>query len=381
MSETRLIALVLGAILIVAVLAYNAWRLRAYRPLQPPDGKLPEASPPVTMPPVAPGHAAAHASHKSAATANALKGSMVDELLPTADVVGQRREPDMGDLSIVAVDETIEASPIPEALAQEGIASDNVSAEIDSIATIVFDRDLTVLDLEPLLGLLAPLRKTTLIGALVEGRWQTPHARFREVRAALQLADRQGPIDDNDLAHFRQAVSRFALALQGRVDFENDGEAVARAARLDRQCAETDIEVVINVMDELGHGIARTAVQRCARSFNLTEAGERYLALGPDGRTVYELRIERLDAPASGIRASLAIDVSQVDAGHDAWAEMVATARALAAQVGGRLVDDGGQPLNESGLDALARTIATLQQRMRGMGVAPGSSLAARLYT
>jgi FtsZ-interacting cell division protein ZipA len=95
---------------------------------------------------------------------------------------------------------------------------------------------------------------------------------------------------------------------------------------------------------------------------------------------VYELRLERAE-PAGAVRVSLAIDVPHVANAEGTWAEMIATARAVASRVDGRLVDDSNRPLNEAGLQSLGRSIAANQDRMRAAGIEPGGVLAARLYS
>jgi hypothetical protein len=385
MTEARVIALVLGVTLVIVILGYNYWRLRPYvnrDKINRDKNKRATAPQASSDGPSVEGRRDPVLGDLTEVAATADPARLQDGAQsPIPSLVAQASEPrvpnrppdeiDPAPLTLGPVD-----TPTPPAT-----SGGDIVPEVDTIATVVLTRDTLARELAPLYSALTAIGRQTLVESLTDGLWTLPQGLVRDLRIGMQLANRVGPIDANDFAHFQQAVNRFAAAHGAHVQFEDGREAVARAIALDRACAETDIEVVVNVIDEAGHGLARNNVARSARAFNLTEAGERFLAFGIDGRQVYELRLERLDPPATGVRVCFALDVSQVESGHDAWAEMVATARGVAAQLHGRLIDDKGQPLAEAGLDALARTIATVQTRMRAVGVSPGSAVAARLYS
>jgi hypothetical protein len=74
---------------------------------------------------------------------------------------------------------------------------------------------------------------------------------------------------------------------------------------------------------------------------------------------------------------TLLLDVPRTPDLARSYAAMVETAR----QLGGRMVDDNGNHVDERALAAIGVEIESLRTRMVEIGVEPGSPLAQRLFS
>ena len=165
----------------------------------------------------------------------------------------------------------------------------------------------------------------------------------RKVQASLQMVSRNGVVSESELLEFRSQVETMAAAHGASVSAPPMREALEAAQALDRACADVDVQIALHVL-----GPAET---------NLRKEG---LAVAPrtDGLT------QLLDVPRTP-------DLAKT------YAAMVEAARRL----GGRMVDDNGNNVDERALAAIGVEIESLRARMTEMGVEPGSPLAQRLFS
>jgi hypothetical protein len=161
--------------------------------------------------------------------------------------------------------------------------------------------------------------------------------------AALQMVSRNGVVSEGDLVEFRAQVETLAAAHGGQVSGPPMREALAAAQALDRVCADVDVQIALHVL-----GPAETSIRH--EGFSV---GER-----PDGVTLV------LDVPRTP-------DLSRT------YATMVEAARRL----GGRVVDDNGNSLDERALAAIGVEVESLRGRLAEIGIEPGSPLALRLFS
>jgi FtsZ-interacting cell division protein ZipA len=165
----------------------------------------------------------------------------------------------------------------------------------------------------------------------------------RKVQASLQMVSRNGVVSESELLEFRSQVETMAAAHGASVSAPPMREALEAAQALDRACADVDVQIALHVL-----GPAET---------NLRKEG---FAVAPrtDGLTLL------LDVPRTP-------DLAKT------YAAMVEAARRL----GGRMVDDNGNNVDERALAAIGVEIESLRARMTEMGVEPGSPLAQRLFS
>ena len=212
---------------------------------------------------------------------------------------------------------------------------------------------------------------------------------FRELRAGLQLASRNGMVDVNTLHAFNEMMIAFAQSIGAVSQREDVDLATARAQAVDTFCADTDIEIAINVIGKNGATFATTKVRGLAESKGLMalDSGE-YEMRDERGHALFTLRNMNADEPP-GIRQvgayltglTFAIDVPRAPHPGNAFERMMTLALRFADTLQGDVVDDNRKLLTANGRKVIAETIASIAGEMEAKGVAPGSAAALRLYS
>jgi hypothetical protein len=168
-------------------------------------------------------------------------------------------------------------------------------------------------------------------------------------RAALQLVSRSGVVPEAELLEFRSAVETLAARIGAAVDAPEMRQALESARELDRLCAEADIQVALHVVD-----IAPAAA--------------------PDASAPF-----RVEARQDGV--TLALDVARTADPARAYDAMARAAVKLAAERGGRVVDDNGNLLGERALASIGAQLEAVREMLAARGIEPGSPLALRLFS
>lgn len=163
------------------------------------------------------------------------------------------------------------------------------------------------------------------------------------LRATLQLVSRKGLVSEAELLDFRAQMESLAKAHGAAVSAPEMRAALQAAQALDRACAEVDIQIALHVVGDM-------QVE--------PKEGPYTVARRPDGLTFL------LDVPRTA-------DVAR------SFQAMVGEARRL----GGSLVDDNGNTLDERALAAIAAELEATRGRFAEMGIEPGSPLALRLFS
>jgi hypothetical protein len=167
--------------------------------------------------------------------------------------------------------------------------------------------------------------------------------RFDDESAALQMVSRSGVVPEAELAEFRTQVERLAAAHGASVSAPPIREALEAAQALDRACADVDVQIALHV-------------------------------LGP-GRAELDEAPFAVTRRADGL--TLLLDVPRTPDLVKTYGAMVSAARRL----GGRVVDDNGNALDERALAAIGVEVEGLRGRLAQLGIEPGSPLALRLFS
>jgi hypothetical protein len=163
-------------------------------------------------------------------------------------------------------------------------------------------------------------------------------------QVALQLVSRRGVVGEAELLEFRSQVETLAAGHGGSVSAPEMRAALDAAGELDRACAELDIQIALHVIGPSAPALPEGAPFKTTRR--------------PDGLTLL------LDVPRT----------PELAPSYDA---MVRAARGL----GGRLVDDNGNTLDERALGAIRAEVQAVGGRLAALGMEPGSPLALRLFS
>ncbi len=319
---------------------------------------------------------------------------------PAADALlgepSERREPTLGALPADEEGDGVlaraEARPLAaaEQLAAAGGPQAEISARIDTVAVILADDPVTSEQVEPLEAALAEHTVPVHIEGIVEEQWHpvatSPRRSWRELRAGLQLASRNGPLDEDEIEAFNQVIADFAARVNAVSQREAPSAAAARARELDRFCADADIEIAVNVVGQFGATFSLARVKQLALESGLSETASgdlvRYDADGAPGFSV-----RRFDDPTARPSAhhatglTFALDVPHVANAPAVLDEMVRTAGRFAATLGGQLVDDNRRPLSDAGIASIRRSLEGVLREMEAHGIPAGGALARRLFT
>jgi FtsZ-interacting cell division protein ZipA len=205
-------------------------------------------------------------------------------------------------------------------------------------------------------------------------------------RAGLQLVSRDGAVGEAELIEFRSSVETLAASVQGAVSAPEMRAAMEAARALDDLCAQTDIQLVVHV-EGTSSGGGKLRAEAEAAGLRLEEDGryalrnERqqllYTLAARDGTPLTQKSLQAA-APAA---LTLALDVGRTPDTRRSFESMARLARHLAAALGGSMVDDNGQSLDERAVSAIAGQLDTVCSRLEARGIPPGSPAALRLFS
>lgn len=237
--------------------------------------------------------------------------------------------------------------------------------------------------------------------AAIQEQWKTierRHARRalleaaadgRSWRAGLQLVSRDGPLGEADLIEFRSSVETLAASIGAAVSAPEMRAAVTAARKLDEFCAEADIQVVVHVVAPAGGSFPGTKIRAAAEANGLTlEADGRFALRNDEERLVYCLAA-RDGAPfaaatmreAAPQALTLALDLARTPDTRRSFESMARFANQLAAVLGGSMVDDNGNILDERAVVAIAQKLDAVRAKLEARGVPPGGPAALRLFS
>jgi hypothetical protein len=185
-------------------------------------------------------------------------------------------------------------------------------------------------------------------------------ARYEELRAAAQLANRSGALNELEFSEFVTGVQRFADAIDGAPEFPDMLETVGMARELDAFAAQCDAQLSINILSD-GAPWSANYVQAVASQDGLL--------LSRDGT-----RFVKLDAKQNP-------DVPVADEDILPFRLMCDYAKSLSERIGARVVDDQRRPLPESALLAIEKQLMTLYAKLEQAGIPAGSPATRRLFS
>ncbi len=236
-------------------------------------------------------------------------------------------------------------------------------------------------------------QRALLAGTLDGASWARLTARdpdpLRRIRAGVQLVTRQGAIGEGELIEFRSSVETLAAKLGATLSCPEMKQAMDTARELDRLCADADIQVVIHVAAAAGEALRGTKLRSIAESagFALEDDG-RFALRDAQGRMLYTMGARdgaRFSAQTIGAAElqgiSLAMDVPRAPDTQRTYDSMVRFARHLSSVLGGNLVDDNGNPLDERALATIGTELQSVRKALDAEGFAPGSTAALRLFS
>jgi hypothetical protein len=313
-------------------------------------------------------------------------GSKHDDVLlggKSADAASQRPAG-----SIERIEPTLSAAPIESAT-----ASGALDARIDFITTLETDAAVAGEAISSAIvdSLTKPAKAVSweCYNRQTEN-WEPLAAtgEYQVLRAGLQLADRKGAANQQDLTEFSAMVQAVADAIGARCTPGEPAAALQRAQQLDALCADVDVQIGLNLISR-GGAVPGTRIRALAEAHGLVlERDGRFHRRDESGLELYSLcNMEAAAFSAEGMKElatkglTLLFDVARVPGGILAFDRFVEFTRALADALSAGIVDDNRQPLDEAGLGKIRAQLEALYASLEQQGIPAGGPLALRLFS
>ncbi|MEY4752121.1 MAG: hypothetical protein RIQ60_4335 [Pseudomonadota bacterium] len=270
-----------------------------------------------------------------------------------------------------------------------------VDALIDAVVGLGLE---TPLPGEAALAHLPASRRAGSKPFLIEGRntrsgeWEAlrPSARYVELQAGVQLASRNGAINEIEYSEFIQKVQAFADAVNASTDFPDMLDVVARGRELDTFAVAHDAQLAMRLRVRRAPWPVAVVNQHAARHGFVPGMTAGRLVLPGSGEgappvlsLLYDTTAALADDSAHSRleEITLVFDVpqtAQAEAPFNAWC---AAGRALALSLDAAIFDDAGRELHPEALPQVGEALADLYDRLAERDLAAGSPAARRLFS
>jgi len=224
------------------------------------------------------------------------------------------------------------------------------------------------------------------------GEWESivAAARYGEFQAGVQMANRNGPLNEIEFSEFVQKVEAFAQAIGATTDAPDMLESVSRGRELDAFASEHDAQLVAllranSVAWSVGY------LQQCAQRHGFVpgvvpgrlvlpaseEGAPPVLVLSFDGQAA----LAEDPGQAAVRELALGLDVAQTEEGAEPFQAWHGAARALADDLDAAIIDDQGQPITLHAFSAIHGELTRLYESLAAQELPAGSPSARRLFS
>jgi hypothetical protein len=323
------------------------------------------------------------------------------EVAPAPLPPGPRVEPTLGVAQEAVVDDapSLTLAPPP---APRRPTLPRIDALIDAIAPIGLEAPLPG---EAVVPHLPASRRAGGKPFFVEGlnaqtqEWETPQpgARYRELQAGVQLANRSGALNEIEYSEFVQKAQAFADALGAVPDFPDMLDVRQRARELDAFAQAHDAHLTMHLQ---ANGAAWSVgyVRQCAERHGFVPGampGRLVLPAGAgtdlapllDGTPPvlvlsFDAQAALAEDPQQSAlrRITLSLDVAQTPEPADPFGAWQAVIRALSEEMDATAVDDDGRAITLAHYTTIANELKSLYRALEARDMAAGSAVARRLF-
>ena len=210
----------------------------------------------------------------------------------------------------------------------------------------------------------------------------------QRLQATLQLANRSGALHAPQLNGFCDALRGWCARNGAEVRLPETAQTLKAALSLDSFCAETDVVIGLSIMAQPGGAFSGGEVRVAAEAegFRLETDGVFYRS-DAVGDTLFTLENQQArpflaDAvdtlQTTGL--TLLLDLPRVADAETLLEQMAACGGRLAQALGGKLVDDNRVPLQAESLARIKAQLRAIQTAMAAREIPAGSARARRLF-
>ena len=281
----------------------------------------------------------------------------------------------------------------PSASAPSASLAPLVDRRIDCIVPI----DLAgVVSAEKVLPFVQRLRRAGTKPVFIEGRaedglgWEAIQSgqRYDALRAAVQLANRSGALNELEFSEFVTGVQNLADTVDGAPEFPDMLDTVAMARELDGFAAQCDAQLSVNILSD-GAPWSANYVQAVASQDGLllSRDGTRFVKLDARQKPVFMMQFGDTNflrddlTYKGGHMITLLLDVPVADEDIMPFRLMCDYARSLSERIGAHVVDDQRRPLPDAALLAIEKQLLTLYGKLEMASMPAGSRTARRLFS
>ncbi len=224
------------------------------------------------------------------------------------------------------------------------------------------------------------------------GEWETisANARYGEFQAGVQMANRNGALNEIEFSEFVQKLETFAQAIGASTDLPDMLETVARARELDAFAGQHDAQLVallransvawsVGYLQQVAqrHGFVPGSVPGRLVLPAIEDGAPPVLVLGFDAQAALA------DDPGQAAvrELTLGLDVAQTEELAEPFAAWHGAARKLADDLDAAIVDDQGQTITLHAFSAIHAELTRLYEALSAHDLAAGSTGARRLFS
>jgi hypothetical protein len=274
-------------------------------------------------------------------------------------------------------------------------ARSQLDALIDVIATMELDNPVSG---EAALAALPPIRRVGNKLFLVEGlnadsgEWEALQTQryYSAFQAGMQVANRQGPLNDIEFSEFVVKTQSFAEVFSATPEFPDMNEVVAQARELDQFASAHDAQLSFTLQSRKAAWSPGYVQQQAARMGFVPGVipGRMVVPAATPGLPpvlvlTFDARAAMAEDPnqAALRNFSLSLDVPQVAQSEQAFARLCDSAQSLAQAMDGRITDDNGQELADAGIQMIDHDLRSLYNALAARDLPAGSLQARRLFS
>ena len=275
----------------------------------------------------------------------------------------------------------------------------NQRGQLDPLIDVMASMELeTPVSGEAALAALPPVRRVGSKLFIVEGlnadtgEWENLQAGlfYSAFQSGIQVANRQGPLNDIEFSEFVVKAQTYADAFGVTPELPDMSEAIAHARELDQFAASHDAQLSFTIASRKTAWSPGYVQQQAARIGFVPGVipGRMVIAASTSGLPPvlvlsFDARAAMAEDPnQSALRSiSLGLDVPQVAPSEQAFARLCESAQALAQAMDGQITDDNGQVLSEAAIQIIDNDLKNLYQALAARDLAAGSLQARRLFS
>jgi FtsZ-interacting cell division protein ZipA len=296
-----------------------------------------------------------------------------------------------------SISEPAISQPIVKAVLHEKIQAAQVNLpetahpQIDLTAILFASKNINSQDLNALKEALTHISlPSTLYGLDNQDKWhvidESASEGFKQVACSLQMADRGGPVAKNLLNKFQFAVEDAGLSLNAHVEWQGSGDALQRAQELDQFCIEVDqmVSTHISQGDAPIHGTKFKGLAE-ANGMILKEDGKFY-HYANDVILFTAMDTNNIPFTAESLRNNVLksitfqIEIPKVNNCEQVFNQMIMMAQKMANSLNASLVDDNQKPLGDLQIEKIRQQLKVIHATMVARGIMPGSPASMRLF-